>query len=89
MLKARYFKHTLKFKKPGGTSRGILVTKDSWFIKLWHTDNLNFAGIGECSIIEGLSIDAVPEFELVLQELCESIHLLPITNNRFDLNFLK
>jgi hypothetical protein len=31
-MEASYFKHVLKFKSPSGTSRGVLKTKDSWFI---------------------------------------------------------
>ncbi len=39
---------------PSGTSRGILREKDSWFIKLEYDGKI---GIGECSIINGLSIE--------------------------------
>ena len=33
-MQARYYKHSLQFKQASGTSRGILTTKDSWFIEL-------------------------------------------------------
>ena len=33
-MKASYFKHTLEFKRPSGTSRGVLSTKESWFLRL-------------------------------------------------------
>lgn len=46
-------KHTLQFKRPSGTSRGVLKTKDSWLVSSWKEEQL--VGIGECSIIEGLS----------------------------------
>lgn len=47
------FEYTpLQFKRPAGTSRGILTTKHSWLIHLKHG---NKKGIGECSIIPGLS----------------------------------
>lgn len=46
----------LKFKIPAGTSRGYLHTKPSWILTL---DKNGIKGIGEISIIEGLS----PEFE--------------------------
>jgi o-succinylbenzoate synthase len=71
MLSARYKKHTLIFKKPGGTSRGILSSKDSWFIIL--TDGNQKMGLGECSIIRGLSIDDRPDFENKLDEVCSNI----------------
>ena len=34
MLTASYQKHLLKFKLPGGTSRGMLKTKETFFIYL-------------------------------------------------------
>ena len=33
-MKANFKKHTLQFTIPGGTSRGILKTKDSWILKI-------------------------------------------------------
>lgn len=45
--------YTLQFKQPSGTSRGVLRTKDSWFVSRWQDDQL--LGVGECSIIEGLN----------------------------------
>lgn len=45
--------HQLQFKTPGGTSRGILKTKDSWYVYSDEDKNV----IGEVSIIEGLSIE--------------------------------
>jgi len=33
-LKATYQKYILNFKKPSGTSRGILTQKETWFIIL-------------------------------------------------------
>jgi o-succinylbenzoate synthase len=51
-MKARYIKHTLNFKQPSGTSRGVLKTKDSWFLIIEENNHLS---IGECSIIEGLN----------------------------------
>ncbi len=56
-MKLTYKKHTFIFNIPGGTSRGILHTKNSWILSL-HDDQSDFIAIAECSIIEGLS----PEF---------------------------
>ena len=33
-MKAYYKRHVLKFKRPSGTSRGILKEKETWFIVL-------------------------------------------------------
>ena len=74
MLQANQIKHTLKFKTPGGTSRGILTTKPSWLIKLYDDDNPKIAGIGECSIIPGLSFDDHPELETQLNTILNKIN---------------
>lgn len=73
MLKARSIKHILKFKKPGGTSRGVLQQKDSWFVIVWDDENPQKKGIGECGIIPGLSIDDRPDFEDKLSKIIKEI----------------
>jgi o-succinylbenzoate synthase len=71
-LKASYSKHLLKFKVPGGTSRGVLKTKESWFVML--RDGGNF-GIGECGLLRGLSVDDTPDYVEKLRWACEHIDL--------------
>jgi len=71
-LKAIYQKHILEFKRPSGTSRGILKTKETWFLILRDDTNI---GIGECGILRGLSVDDVPHYEEKLQWVCEHIDL--------------
>ncbi len=71
-MKAEYFKHILNFKMPSGTSRGVLRTKETWFVVLKEGDNW---GIGECGILRGLSIDDRPDFETKLKWACDNIHL--------------
>ncbi len=34
MLKASYKKYILDFKRPSGTSRGIMTEKETWFLIL-------------------------------------------------------
>lgn len=63
MFNASFIKHTLKFIIPGGTSRGILKTKDSWFISIWNSKTPDIIGVGEASIIKKLSIDDRPDVE--------------------------
>jgi O-succinylbenzoate synthase len=72
MLKAIYKKHILQFKRPSGTSRGILEEKETWFIILEENGK---KGIGECGILRGLSADDRPDYEEKLQWTCENIHL--------------
>ncbi len=55
-LFASFEAHTLVFKLPSGTSRGILTEKKLWIIQLWSTDSA-VVGLGECSVIPGLSPD--------------------------------
>lgn len=72
MLKATFKKHVLEFKLPAGTSRGVLKTKETWFLLL---RNGNRHGIGECGMLKGLSIDDRPDYETKLQWVCDHIDL--------------
>lgn len=72
MIKASYQAYTLNFKRPSGTSRGVLTQKQTYFLKLSHNAKV---GIGECGLLKGLSIDDRPDYEAKLQWLCENIHL--------------
>ena len=74
MLKAHWKKYTLQFKRPSGTSRGILKPKASWFLFLYDTDSPSIIGIGECGLLKGLSIDDRPDYESKVQEVCERIY---------------
>tara|TARA_Y100000815_G_scaffold101609_1_gene90352 strand:- start:9765 stop:10805 length:1041 start_codon:yes stop_codon:yes gene_type:complete len=71
-LKASYKKYILNFKRPSGTSRGVLTQKETWFIILEEDGKL---GIGECGILRGLSIDDRTDYEDKLKWICENIHL--------------
>ncbi len=76
MLSARYFPYRLIFKFDAGTSRGILKNKDSWFIEVWNNDVPEIRGIGECSLIPGLSPDRPSGIEPKLREICDNINHL-------------
>ena len=71
-MKASYFKYTLNFNQPSGTSRGILTFKETWFLKIEGENNF---GIGECSVLRGLSIDDRFDFEEKLNWVCKNINL--------------
>ena len=70
-MKAYYFRHLLNFKRPSGTSRGILTQKETWFIVLEENGK---KGIGECGILRGLSCDDRPDYEEKLAWLCHNIN---------------
>ena len=71
-LKATYQKYILDFKKPSGTSRGILTQKETWFLVLEYNGK---SGIGECGILRGLSIDDRPDYEDKIKWVCNNIYL--------------
>lgn len=56
-LKASFEKKVFEFKRPSGTSRGVLTQKKAWFITVWERNNSKVKGVGECSVIPGLSPD--------------------------------
>ncbi|MGQ1945315.1 o-succinylbenzoate synthase [Ornithobacterium rhinotracheale] len=69
-MRAFFNKYTLIFKRAGGTSRGVLHTKSTYFI---YIENEGFTAMGECNLFEGLSADDVPEYEQVLTQVCQEI----------------
>lgn len=71
-MKATFKKYQLQFKNPSGTSRGILRTKETWFIILEEDGEF---GIGECGLFRGLSADDVPEYEEKCSWVSEHIAL--------------
>ncbi|MCB0473210.1 MAG: o-succinylbenzoate synthase [Flavobacteriaceae bacterium] len=71
-MHARYVKHILQFKRPGGTSRGILHTKETWFL---IREDQGKQGVGECALFRGLSADDRPDYEAKLQWVCKNIAL--------------
>ncbi len=71
-MKATYYKHILEFKRPSGTSRGVLKTKETWFIVITSEGR---QGIGECGILRTLSIDDRPDYEEKLRWTCNNIQL--------------
>ncbi len=72
MITASCKKYILNFKQPSGTSRGILKTKETWFIILKNQER---QGLGECAIFRGLSIDDRSDYEEKLKWVCDNIHL--------------
>ena len=71
-MKATYQKYILNFKRPSGTSRGVMNVKETWFLVLEQDGK---KGIGECGILRGLSADDRPDYEEKLQWTCQNIHL--------------
>lgn len=70
-MEANYKKYTLNFKRPSGTSRGVMTTKETYFIQIEIDGKI---GIGECGILRGLSIDDRADYEDRLQQTCRHIN---------------
>ncbi|WP_299324959.1 o-succinylbenzoate synthase [uncultured Maribacter sp.] len=71
-MKATFKKYLLNFKNPSGTSRGILRTKETWFLFLQKEGKW---GVGECGLFRGLSFDDVPEYEEKCAWVAQNINL--------------
>jgi o-succinylbenzoate synthase len=80
-MRISWKKYTLQFKQPSGTSRGVLRTKDSWFL-IYYDPQFEDPILGECSIIEGLSPDPLDRLETKLDEVCR----LDIFDNEIELD---
>ncbi|MDG1720653.1 MAG: o-succinylbenzoate synthase [Bacteroidia bacterium] len=67
-------KHELKFKVPAKTSRNVFTTRGIFLITLRNTQT-GQEGIGEASPLSLLSVDDVPDYQVVLekklQKFCE------------------
>ena len=73
-MRASYEKYILEFKRPSGTSRGILTEKETWFLILEEDGK---QGIGECGILRSLSYDDRPDYEKKLMWVCQNVELGP------------
>ncbi len=73
MLKCSYQKYTLRFIRPGGTSRGILHEKKTWIISLYDDIDTGKVAYGECGLFRGLSSDDRPGYEEKLFQICEQL----------------
>ncbi len=71
-MKATFKKYILNFKQPSGTSRGVLHTKETFFLII---EENNKKGIGECGLFRGLSYDDRLDYSDKLQWVCDNIHL--------------
>jgi o-succinylbenzoate synthase len=72
-LTLRFSKYILNFKKPSGTSRGVMTEKETYFLVLTD-EKTNVQGWGECGLLRGLSFDDRPGYEEKLQWLVEHIN---------------
>ncbi len=73
MLKAVWAPYTLHFKETAITSRARMLTKDTYYIKVYDPAEPHRVGWGEIPLFRGLSAEDAPDYEDVLNETCERI----------------
>lgn len=74
MIRARTIQREFRFQRPASTSRGTYLNKKVHFILLYHTDDPTAAGIGECSLLPGLSVDHGKGFREKLNQTVDRIN---------------
>ena len=74
MLQTTIEEHTLHFRQPAGTSRGVYTERTIWLVTI--TDGTR-RGIGECAPLPDLSCDALPadRYGEVLRSFCNQTEL--------------
>lgn len=83
-MKASYQYKCFQFKRPSGTSRGVLTEKHAWIFSL---EENGVIGQGECSIIPGLSPDYTSHesYEAKLNEVVNAINERGISSELLNL----
>lgn len=76
MIHIEISERTFHFKQPAGTSRGIYTTRHSYFLTITDDARPGIKGVGECAILPDLSCDAIPEYEIILRQLCKMVETL-------------
>lgn len=71
-MKATFKQYILKFKQASGTSRGVMHTKETYFLIIEDNGKI---GIGECGLFRGLSYDDRLDYSDKLQWVCNNIYL--------------
>lgn len=70
-MEATYLQYLLQFKRPSGTSRGVLLDKETFILTISEEGR---KGVGECAVFRGLSFDDRPDYEEKMKWFCENIN---------------
>lgn len=73
-LQFSYIKRTLIFRFDAGTSRGVLKTRDVYWIKAWDPKNSEIVGWGEAAPLVKLSPDYRDDFEAILGKMLKKLN---------------
>ncbi|WP_075352087.1 o-succinylbenzoate synthase [Algoriphagus marinus] len=68
LLRFEWIKRTLNFRFDAGTSRGVLKTRPVYWIKAFDPQQPKRVGWGEAAPLVKLSLDDIPDFELLLEK---------------------
>ena len=72
-MRLEFAPYLLKFKEPGGTSRGVMTEKPTFLIKVYEEENPLHFGIGEAAVFPGLSPEADGNYVWKLTELMANV----------------
>lgn len=76
MIHIEISERTFHFKQPAGTSRGVYTRRHSYFLTVTDDTRPGIKGFGECATLPDLSCDAIPEYEMILRQLCKIVETL-------------
>ncbi len=74
---ADFFSRTFDFRFEARTSRGRMTQKKSWFLRLWDDREPERVGVGECSLLSGLSPENPENIESQLAALANALRAMP------------
>ena len=72
-MRLEFAPYLLNFKEPGGTSRGVMTEKPTFFVKVYDEKDPDRFGIGEAAVFPGLSPEADGNYVLKLTELLANV----------------
>lgn len=72
MLKAEWAPYRLMFNFEARTSRQVMTYKDTYFVRVFDSDDPGHCGYGECALFRGLSAEDCPDYESALAEACRN-----------------
>ena len=85
-MQLSFHKHTLQFKQPAGTSRGVYRTRTVWYVTA--CDDRGNYGIGECAPLPDLSCDAMPDADYETH-LAEALRMTEAADGSIPCDWLR
>lgn len=73
-LTASWSPYTLRFINPARTSRGTMLERQIWLLRVYETNRPDIFGLGECAPLPGLSIETPQMTVKNLSDVCLRIN---------------